>query len=115
MREWSRFHNFNITILELTGDTQNFDSNIFAQSDLIVTTPEKWDSMTRKWRQNAHLIGQISLILIDEAHLLNTEERGGTLEAVITRMKLISKDISMKEQHVQSIRFIAVSATLPNI
>jgi replicative superfamily II helicase len=32
--------------------------------------------MTRKWRSKSDVMGSVSLLLIDEAHLLNTEERG---------------------------------------
>lgn len=83
----------------------------FSNSQLLITTPEKWDAITRKWRDNISLISRISLILIDEVHLLNTEERGGTLEAVVSRMKIIAKEINRNE----GMRIIAVSATIPNI
>ncbi len=48
-------------------------------------TPEKWDSVTRSWKDNVALIGQVSLLLIDEVHMLD-EDRGGVLEAVVSRM-----------------------------
>ena len=51
----------------------------------------------------------MNLILIDEVHLLNSNERGATLEAVIARMKTISQFSS------RFIRIIAVSATVPNV
>jgi ATP-dependent DNA helicase HFM1/MER3 len=64
--------------MELTGEKsiENSTFDNFSKSNLVLTTPEKWDSFTRKWRQNSKLISQVSLILIDEAHLLNTEDRG---------------------------------------
>lgn len=46
-----------------------------------LTTPEKWDSITRRWRDNVAIMGQFSLILIDEVHTVG-EERGAALEAV---------------------------------
>ena len=36
---------------------------------VFVTTPEKWDSMSRQWPLRA-FIQQISLVVIDEIHLL---------------------------------------------
>ena len=33
---------------------------------VILTTPEKWDSMTRKWRDNAGVMQAICLFLVDE-------------------------------------------------
>ena len=54
MRDWKRFEQFNLSLFELTGDTNEIDNHyeLFAKSNIIITTPEKWDSMTRKWRQN---------------------------------------------------------------
>jgi ATP-dependent DNA helicase HFM1/MER3 len=49
-----------------------------------LTTPEKWDSITRKWKEIKYLVGQVALLLIDEVHLLH-EDRGATLEAVVSR------------------------------
>lgn len=55
--------------------------------DLILTTPEKWDTMTRRWREHHDLVRKIKLFMIDEVHLLNDRSRGHTLEAVVSRMK----------------------------
>lgn len=72
-------------------------------ASIIITTPEKWDSITRKWKDHAKLMQLIKLFLIDEVHVLK-EERGATLEAVVSRMKSVGSDV----------RFLALSATVPN-
>jgi ATP-dependent DNA helicase HFM1/MER3 len=41
-------------------------SDDIAGADIIIATPEKWDAMTRRWRDNIGLIGQIALLCIDE-------------------------------------------------
>jgi replicative superfamily II helicase len=47
-----------------------------------VTTPEKWDVVTRK---NDDGIGStLKLLIIDEIHLLN-DERGPVLECLVAR------------------------------
>lgn len=46
-----------------------------AETHVIVTTPEKWDVVTRKSNQ---LIEHVRLIIFDEIHLLN-DERGPVL------------------------------------
>jgi ATP-dependent DNA helicase HFM1/MER3 len=46
--------------------------------------------------------------MIDEVHMLN-DQRGATLEVVISRMKTISR---LKKYRI---RFVAISATVPNI
>lgn len=40
-----------------------------AQADLIVTTPEKWDGVSRSW-QNRSYVQKVSILIIDEIHLL---------------------------------------------
>lgn len=52
--------------------------------DVIVTTPEKWDAITRRWKDNRELVEAVRLFMIDEVHLLNDESRGPTLEAVVS-------------------------------
>lgn len=111
-QEWAeKFSPFGLSLLELTGDSGEIEEQeAFHKSSIIITTPEKWDSITRKWHGNELLLSQVTLILIDEVHLLNTEERGATLEAVISRMKLISS-----RKQAKKLRIIALSATIPNI
>jgi len=46
-----------------------------------LTTPEKWDVITRKTNQVSE---QLKLLIIDEVHLLN-DERGPILECVVAR------------------------------
>jgi hypothetical protein len=60
-----------------------------SQSHLIITTPERWDSLTRRWTENFVLFGSIKLLLIDEVHLLGDPSRGSCIESVICRMKTI--------------------------
>lgn len=65
----------------VTGDA---NSDI-ASVHVVLTTPEKWDSITRKWTDNLYLIGSVKLLLIDEVHLLGDGSRGGCLETIICR------------------------------
>lgn len=80
---------------------------------IILSTPEKWDSLTRRWRDNTNFVESIKLFLVDEIHLLSEARRGPTLEAVVCRMKTISELYKLDGRET-SIRFMAVSATIPN-
>ncbi|KAF9885197.1 Sec63 [Aspergillus nanangensis] len=103
-RDWNRkFQTFGLQCAELTGDTDYTQLRSVQNSQIIITTPEKWDSMTRKWRDHARLMQLVKLFLIDEVHILK-EARGATLEAVVSRMKSIGSNV----------RFVALSATIPN-
>ncbi|KAI7865296.1 Sec63 Brl domain-containing protein [Spinellus fusiger] len=99
-----KFLPLGITCKEFTGDTDSTSVDAIKKSTIIVTTPEKWDSMTRRWIDHRQLVGMIKLFLIDEVHFLN-EQRGAALEACVSRMKTMH----------HSIRYIAVSATVPNL
>ncbi|RUS21409.1 Sec63 Brl domain-containing protein [Endogone sp. FLAS-F59071] len=104
-RDWEhKFRHLGISCKELTGDTDFANINGIKQCDIIVTTPEKWDSITRRWTDHQQLMSLIRLFMIDEVHMLN-EKRGATLEAVVSRMK------TMKTR----LRYLALSATVPNI
>ncbi len=70
--------------------------------------------MTRKWRDYKSLVQQVQLFLIDEVHQLHDETRGPTMEAIVSRMKTIQASMR-REANPQLFRFIAVSATIPNI
>ena len=102
--DWSkRFKSLGIDSAALTGDTEYNDLRRVQEAHIIITTPEKWDSVTRKWRDNQKLMRLIRLFLIDEVHILK-DPRGATLEAVVSRMKSTGVHV----------RFIALSATVPN-
>ncbi|CAA7271574.1 unnamed protein product [Cyclocybe aegerita] len=107
-REWStKFEPIGFKCCELTGDTVVFGNNAWGDAksaSIIVTTCEKWDSLTRNWHDHEQILSQIELFMVDEVHILN-EKRGSTLEVVTSRMKLRGT----------STRFILVSATVPNI
>ncbi|AQZ12660.1 HFM1 (YGL251C) [Zygosaccharomyces parabailii] len=94
----------NLTVGMLTSDTSFLEIEKVKSCNVIITTPEKWDLLTRKWYDHTCLFESVKLMLVDEIHTLR-EKRGATLEVVLTRMNIFCP----------SIRIIAVSATIPNI
>ena len=103
-RDWEpKFKHLGLQCKEITGDTDYVSQTHIQQANLIITTPEKWDSMTRRWKDQLKLMQLVRLFLIDEVHMLK-ESRGAALEAVVSRMK--STEVG--------VRFIALSATVPN-
>ncbi len=81
--------------------TSDFDSSADALSnaDVIIATIEKLDSLLR------HEVGwleKVNLAIIDEAHLLNDESRGATLEIVMVKLLRLN------------LKLVALSATIPN-
>jgi ATP-dependent DNA helicase HFM1/MER3 len=103
-RDWQKkFGPLGLKCSVFTGDSDTTQLHQVRDATIIVTTPEKWDSMTRNWRDHAKLMKMVKLFLIDEVHMLR-EERGATLEAIVSRMKSAGSGV----------RFIALSATVPN-
>ncbi|KAL9656222.1 hypothetical protein ABK040_007838 [Willaertia magna] len=100
-----RLSPFGIVAQELTGD-RNMTKQQIDETQVIVTTPEKWDIVTRKSGDKTY-VDLVKLIIIDEIHLLH-DERGPVLEAIVART------IRQQESTQQAIRLIGLSATLPN-
>ncbi|KAI9908145.1 hypothetical protein PsorP6_004034 [Peronosclerospora sorghi] len=52
-----------------------------SMTHVIVTTPGKWDVLTRK---SASWMRPVALVIFDEVHLL-AEERGTVIETIVAR------------------------------
>ena len=74
---------------------------------MIVTTPEKWDVVTRKATGDVQLAQIVRLLIIDEVHLLH-EDRGAVIES------LVARTLRQVESSQTMIRIVGLSATLPN-
>lgn len=92
-------------VVELTGDVTP-DMRAIAQADLIVTTPEKWDGVSRSW-QNRSYVQKVAILIIDEIHLLG-EDRGPVLEVIVSRTNFISSHTS------KAVRVVGLSTALAN-
>ncbi|KAJ3595533.1 hypothetical protein NHX12_004836 [Muraenolepis orangiensis] len=114
--DWKqKFGPLGLTCKELTGDTEIDDFFEIQDAHIIMTTPEKWDIMSRRWRDNC-LLQLIRLFLIDEVHVVKDVTRGPTLEVVVSRMKAVHAfRTAGNPQADLSVRLVAVSATIPNI
>ena len=66
-----------------TGDLDRRDDGL-GRNDIIVATSEKVDSLLRN---GAHWIPEITLLVVDEVHLIDSPDRGPTLEMVIAKMR----------------------------
>ena len=92
-------------VVELTGDVTP-DVKAIAGASVIVTTPEKWDGVSRSW-QTRNFVQNVALIVIDEIHLLG-EDRGPVLEVIVSRTNFISSHTE------QGMRVVGLSTALAN-
>ncbi|CAE7947152.1 Snrnp200 [Symbiodinium sp. KB8] len=92
-------------VAELVGETTS-DVKILEDSHVIITTPEKWDLISRRWKTRKS-VQEVRLFVVDELHLLDSDV-GPTLEAVVSRMRYISVQVQ------SPIRIVALAASLAN-
>nr|CAI5865606.1 unnamed protein product [Callosobruchus analis] len=90
-------------VVLLTGETGT-DLKLLAKGQIIITTAEKWDVLSRRWKQRKN-VQNINLFIVDELHLIGGED-GPVIEVVCSRMRYISSQIE------KPIRIIALSASL---
>ena len=95
-----------IQVRELTGD-MHLTKREIVQTQIIVTTPEKWDVVTRKSTGDTELVQKVRLLIIDEVHMLH-DERGAVIESLVARTQ------RQVESTQSLIRIVGLSATLPN-
>uniref|UniRef100_A0A1B6L435 U5 small nuclear ribonucleoprotein 200 kDa helicase n=1 Tax=Graphocephala atropunctata TaxID=36148 RepID=A0A1B6L435_9HEMI len=95
----------NRPVVELTGDVTP-DARAIASADVIVTTPEKWDGISRSWQTRGY-VREVALIIIDEIHLLG-EDRGPVLEVIVSRTNYIASHTA------RTLRIVGLSTALAN-
>ncbi|CAL8467727.1 g7265 [Coccomyxa elongata] len=100
-----RLESYGIQVKELTGD-MNLTKGEIDATQIIVTTPEKWDIITRKSGERTYT-QLVRLLIIDEIHLLH-DGRGPVLESIVART------VRQIEATQEMTRLVGLSATLPN-
>jgi len=98
--KFDEFANKSIKVGIATGDFDRRDDSL-GRNDIIVATSEKVDSLLRN---RARWIDDITLLVIDEIHLIDSEKRGPTLEMVIAKLRYRNP----------SMQVIGLSATIGN-
>ncbi|KAL0808656.1 hypothetical protein ABMA28_013091 [Loxostege sticticalis] len=94
---------FNLKVVQLTGETAT-DHKLLNKGQIIITTAEKWDVLSRRWKVRKS-VQSVSLFIVDALQLLGGEE-GPVLEVVCSRMRYISSQIG------RPIRIVALSLPL---
>ncbi|MCJ1441439.1 MAG: hypothetical protein MMC23_001926 [Stictis urceolatum] len=107
VQDWRRrlTHVMGLKLVELTGDNTP-DIRTIRDADIIITTPEKWDGISRSWQTRGY-VRQVSLVIIDEIHLLGGD-RGPILEIIVSRMNYIAS------QSKGSVRLVGMSTACAN-
>ncbi|KPN29750.1 putative ski2-type helicase [Halolamina pelagica] len=102
--EWDRFEELGYSVYVVTGE-RDLDPRRAERADILVMTPEKTDSATRKHESARYgFITDVDCCVIDEVHLLDSEKRGSVLEVTVSRLRRLCDP-----------RIVALSATMPNV
>ncbi|OAD55878.1 hypothetical protein WN48_04172 [Eufriesea mexicana] len=103
--DWSTKFNQQLgrKVVLLTGETGT-DLKLLAKGQIIITTADKWDVLSRRWKQRKN-VQNIQLFIVDELQLIGGEE-GPVLEVACSRARYISSQLD------KPTRIIALSASL---
>ncbi|HET7325033.1 MAG TPA: DEAD/DEAH box helicase [Halococcus sp.] len=102
--EWERFESMGYSVYVVTGE-RDLNPRRAERADILVMTPEKVDSATRKHDSPRYgFITDVSCCVIDEVHLLDSEKRGSVLEVTVSRLRRLCEP-----------RIVALSATMANV
>ncbi|MFB6134467.1 MAG: DEAD/DEAH box helicase [Halanaeroarchaeum sp.] len=102
--EWERFESLGYSVYVVTGE-RDFSPRRAARADVLVMTPEKADSATRKHDSPRYsFVTDVDVVVIDEVHLLDSASRGSVLEVVVSRLRRLTDP-----------RLVALSATMKNV
>uniref|UniRef100_A0AAY4ES98 Activating signal cointegrator 1 complex subunit 3 n=1 Tax=Denticeps clupeoides TaxID=299321 RepID=A0AAY4ES98_9TELE len=95
-----------ITPMEALAEQFRFltDLKLLGKGDIIISTPDKWDILSRRWKQRKN-VQNVSLFIVDEIHLIGGDN-GPVLEVICSRMRYISSQIE------RPIRIVALSSSL---
>ncbi|MHA1444186.1 MAG: DEAD/DEAH box helicase [Candidatus Hodarchaeales archaeon] len=100
-KDFKRFESLGVRVAITSGDYDSSDYYL-PRYDIIISTNEKFDALLRHGA--SWIDEEVSLVIVDECHLLNDQHRGPTLEILLARLL-------MKNTHLQ---LIALSATIGN-
>ena len=99
--EFSEFSRFGVRTSISTGDYDSSGESL-GRSDIIVLTNERFDSVMR---HRATWINSVGLFIADEVHLAGNDNRGPTLEMILTKVLHLGLDAQL----------LALSATVSNV
>jgi replicative superfamily II helicase len=103
-REWERFEDLGYSVYVVTGE-RDLTPRRAERADILVMTPEKADSATRKHDSPRYsFVTDVDCCVIDEVHLLDSDKRGAVLEVTVSRLRRLCRP-----------RVVALSATMTNV
>ncbi|WP_276299540.1 ATP-dependent DNA helicase [Halorussus lipolyticus] len=98
--EFEEFEEYGVSVGVSTGNYDS-DGDWLAQKDIIVATSEKVDSLVRN---GAQWVDDLTCVVADEVHLVDSKNRGPTLEVTLAKLRKLNENLQT----------VALSATVGN-
>jgi len=92
-----------VEVVSMFGGFQAERLNVFAESEVIVATPERFDG----WLRSGEDVGRLRTVVFDEIHILENGVRGARVEGLVSRLRLL-------QQTNPRLRLLGLSAVLTN-
>lgn len=99
-RDFKRFESLGIKVGITTGDFDAKDLGL-NKFDFVVSTNEKVDALLR---HRLDIVDEVSLLIVDECHLIDDPSRGPTLETLLVKIQMLNPQTQI----------LALSATVKN-
>jgi len=90
-----------VPVVSMFGGFQSEALNVFAEREVIIATPERFDG----WLRSGKDIGRLRAVVFDETHILENGARGARVEGLVSRLRLL-------QESNPNIRIIGLSAVL---
>ena len=94
-----------ISVAELTGESAA-DVKLLERNEVVVSTPERFDALSRRWKQRK-AVQAVSLLIADELHMVGGPG-GPAYEVVVSRMRYMASTLGTP------LRVVGLAASVAN-
>jgi len=97
-----------ISVVLLPGEA-GADLKLLSSGTIIISTPDKWDVLSRRWRTRKP-IQDVGLFIVDELQLI-AGRAGPTIEVIVSRMRYMAAQLGPEKSQL---RILGLSASVAN-
>ncbi len=90
-----------VPVVSMFGGFQSETLSLFAESEVVVATPERFDG----WLRSGKDLERLRSVVFDEIHILENGARGARVEGLVSRLRLLQRSYP-------KLRIIGLSAVL---
>ncbi len=107
LEEWTEMFGNKLgkKVVTMTGETA-VDLKLLAKGNLVLSTPQNWDIISRRWKQRKS-VQNVNLFICSELHLLGGEE-GPVMEVICSRMHNMASHLE------KPIRIVGLASSIAN-